>query len=203
MSISRWASAGLVAAAVINIGSYFTSAVVSHRILRDLVHQLRVAADNPNTTPHFHLPLSSVLFSYALSLLQLATQILLMIWLYRAATFAKRAGLPARHDPVWAWVGFLVPIVNFWFPYQVAADTTPPGHVARSFALRWWCLWMVQVAVSLTLAVTSYFSVTAALGLAAVGAVLAALSARYGRAMIAAVGAEHAEMADAASNQRG
>jgi hypothetical protein len=54
-----------------------------------------------------------------------------MIWLHRAATFARRARLPARRATVWAWLGFIIPVVNFWFPYQVATDAMPPGDPAR------------------------------------------------------------------------
>lgn len=198
-TIGRWAAMGLIAAAAINIVSFVTSAVMSHRLLRDLVHQFRIAADNPDVSPRLHIHLGTVLFYDGLGLLQLALQVLVMIWLYRAATFARRAGLPARRDPVWAWAGFIVPIVNFWFPYQVAADTTPSASPARALALRWWCSWIGQAVLSTIVAAVSYFSVAAALGCACIGTLLAVLTAWYGRAMIATVGAVHAELAARAS----
>ena len=197
-AIARWARIGLAVGAVISIAALLASAVLSHRMLRDLVHQIRVAsnnADNPGTIPRLHVDVRGVLFFDGLGLVQLGLQVLLMIWLYRAATFARRAGIPARRDPVWAWAGFLVPVVNFWFPYQVAADTTPGDSPARRLARRWWICWLAQAVVSVVLSVVSYFSVTAALGCACVGAVLAVASAVYGRAMITEVGAVHRQIA--------
>ena len=58
-----------------------------------------------------------------ITLAVLGLEVFFMIWLYRAAGLARKAGLSARRDPVWAILGFIVPVVNFWFPYQVARDS--------------------------------------------------------------------------------
>jgi len=73
----------------------------------------------------------------------LGAEIALMIWMYRAAQMGKRLGMPTTLDPVWAIVGWLVPIVNFWFPYKVIVGTLPIGDPVRRNALRWWVLYIV------------------------------------------------------------
>jgi hypothetical protein len=80
--------------------------------------------------------------SNAAELALLVVGILFMIWFYRAATVARRAGLPAARSPVWAVLGFIVPIVNFWYPYQVARDLFPPEHAGRKLAARWWTCYL-------------------------------------------------------------
>lgn len=65
-------------------------------------------------------------------------QVLLMVWAYRCATAAAALGLPAAYEPVWAVVGWVVPVINFWFPYLSVRDCLPPRHPARPEVLRWW-----------------------------------------------------------------
>jgi hypothetical protein len=124
----------------------------------------------------------------------LAIQILIMMWLYRAATVARRAGLPARRDPVWAILGFIVPIVNFWFPYQVAADSFPPGDPARRAAARWWAWTLGQDFAVIPVFIVSLFSTTAGVIVAVVLIVVPAMAAREGRHLIAALSQSHRKL---------
>ena len=194
-SAGRRAQIGLVVAAATTIAAYFFYAVVAHRLFHDVIHQVQVAADNPDATPP-PLHLGGVLAMDGLSVLQFGVQVLLMIWLYRAATFARRSWLPARRDPVWAWVGFLVPIVNLWFPYQVAVDSLPPGHPAGPIALRWWLSYLGQSLVLIAILILAYFSISAALVGACAAAILPILTALYGRGLINAVLDAHRGLAE-------
>lgn len=121
-------------------------------------------------------------------------QVFLIIWLYRAARFARNAGLPARRDPVWAVLGFFIPIVNFWFPYQVAADSFPYGHPDRRLAGWWWTWYLISTLFPFVVVVASVFSTPAGVVVALVGACAYALSAVYARRMIAAIGAAHEQL---------
>jgi hypothetical protein len=121
-------------------------------------------------------------------------EIFVMIWLYRAAKFARNAGLPARRDPVWAALGFFVPIVNFWFPYQVAADSFPRTDRNRRLAGRWWTWYLISTVFVAVVLIASAFSTTAGVILALVGAGAYALAAVYGRRMITAIGTSHDQL---------
>lgn len=48
-----------------------------------------------------------------------------LIWFYRAARIAYLRGYPQRRSPAWAVVGFLLPAISLWFPYQHARDMYP------------------------------------------------------------------------------
>ncbi|HEY2299825.1 MAG TPA: DUF4328 domain-containing protein [Jatrophihabitans sp.] len=121
-------------------------------------------------------------------------EIFVMIWLYRAAKFARNAGLPARRDPVWAALGFFVPIVNFWFPYQVAADAFPRADRERRLAGWWWTWYMISTLFVIVVIVAAAFSTTVSVILALVGAGAYALSALYARRMIMAIATAHGRL---------
>ena len=55
--------------------------------------------------------------------LQAVTGIVFMRWLWLARTNAEAIEpAPHRHSPIWAVLGWIVPIVSFWFPQAVVRD---------------------------------------------------------------------------------
>jgi hypothetical protein len=176
-----WARLGLIVAAGVAILGYLITAVFLGHEIHRLIHQIRedVRAANQHSTssPHTFSFAGPWLVLDGFEALSLGAQVLFMIWLYRAAVVARRAGLPARREAMWAWLGFFVPVVNFWFPYQVAADAVPVGDPARRRVGWWWTCWIVQGFVVFPIAVASYFArpvaVLLALGLSAVPVVAA------------------------------
>ena len=89
-------------------------------------------------------------------ILLLPVWILASLWLSRArsnAALLEPAAL--RRSPVWAWLGWWVPVVSLWFPKQVVDDSwrvtsraLPGGGSARSRYRStglWWGLWLVYV----------------------------------------------------------
>ena len=182
-----WARRGLVAYAVALIAAYLLSA----EYLGHFIHQVVLADDNGTPQPS---PTRINAIGDLVELVAIASQILFIIWLYRAATLARRAGLPARRSTLWAWLGFLVPIVNFWFPYQVARDTVPAGDPARRTVRLWWTCWLLQGAGLIIIVVISYFSRSGALLTALVFCAVAGLAASYGCTTVNAVLAAHRRM---------
>jgi uncharacterized protein DUF4328 len=86
----------------------------------------------------------------------IAAAVLFMIWLWNARQNAQLLH-PATHrrDIAWAIAGWFVPVVNFWFPYQVfddvyrASNPAAPRDVARARDLPgspgviiWWLTWL-------------------------------------------------------------
>ncbi len=184
---------GLLLLVGYTVVSYLVTAAVSGGILRDAVRRFRdETAIDANGTYHYHVTFNvPTLWLNGFSLLSFCAQILFWIWLYRAATVARRAGLPARREPFWAWLGFIVPVVNFWFPYQVAADALPAGHPARAVVKRWWAFWIAQTLAPIPIVAIAYLSTPAAIVLAVAACALPVLSAVNARLMIAETTAAH------------
>lgn len=135
-----------------------------------------------------------VLILDLVGLLLLPTQIVFIMWFYKAAEIGERARIPARHSPGWTIAGFIVPIVNFWFPYQSAADLFPPGHPGRRLAGRWWTWYLIQGGLVIPLMITALFSTAVAVVLAVVFGIAPVLTAQWARRLIAAANAAHAQM---------
>nr|WP_281277783.1 DUF4328 domain-containing protein [Myceligenerans xiligouense] len=69
------------------------------------------------------------------------------IWLHGARAFAvaARPEVLQERGSVWVWLGWVVPIVNLWFPLQVVADIRRgcnPRAATRGIG-GWWALWLV------------------------------------------------------------
>jgi len=89
-------------------------------------------------------------------LIQLLAGILAIVWLWRVRGNAEEASaVQHRRARVWVWLGWLVPVVHLWFPYQVVADVyrasdpdAPPQspsitRPAPSWLLVWWLAFLL------------------------------------------------------------
>ncbi|MFE7508105.1 DUF4328 domain-containing protein [Promicromonospora sp. NPDC057488] len=79
-------------------------------------------------------------------LVQLAAYVVTCLWLYQSRSTAVAANPTFRHQrgPVWVWLGWMVPVVAFWFPFQVVRDVrraTSRGPVSGIGG--WWAAWLV------------------------------------------------------------
>ena len=57
----------------------------------------------------------------------LVAMIMFVVWFYRARVNADGHGWPQRRSPSSAVLGWLFPVVNFYFPYQIMADIWRAG----------------------------------------------------------------------------
>jgi Domain of unknown function (DUF4328) len=89
------------------------------------------------------------------ALVNIAAGVTYLVWLYRARDNAERMSpLPHRRSRAWLILGWLVPIVSFWFPYQIVADIRaaslrddrPDPDAAPSTNLLnwWWALFLLN-----------------------------------------------------------
>jgi len=130
-----------------------------------------------------------------------AAEILLIVWTYRAAVHARRLGLPARLSPVWAVLGWIIPVVDLWFPYWVLADCLAPGdRHRRAIVLRWWLLHLLGgFAVTLgalLVGLTAGFHPATWLAVLGAGLLWAVVPSWAGLPMVAAVDGSLAEATD-------
>ncbi len=125
-------------------------------------------------------------FKVAFMLASLIALVVTCTWLgqIRANVEVARPGFQHRHSALWVWLGWWVPIVSFWFPYQIVRDLRTASLLTKRFdfsLLSWWWGWIGW----LSLWGLSYELVPAT-GLADVGAV-AALPLFEALATVAAV----------------
>ncbi|NGN95151.1 DUF4328 domain-containing protein [Nocardioides sp. KC13] len=69
------------------------------------------------------------------------------LWLLRSYDFAKLVdpAFPMRRSRSWTWLGWWVPIVSLWFPFQIVDDVrraTAKGE-ARPSPTLWWAAWLI------------------------------------------------------------
>lgn len=82
---------------------------------------------------------------------QIAVFVVACLWVYSSRSTAVAANPTFRHarGPVWSWLGWWVPVVSAWFPYQVVRDirrATSPGPVNGIGS--WWGAWLVFITLS-------------------------------------------------------
>jgi hypothetical protein len=79
----------------------------------------------------------------------LAAYIVTCLWLQVARTNTAFINPVPRHarGPVWVWLGWWVPIVSFWFPFQVVRDIQAGSRTAlpRLGLAEWWGPWLAWV----------------------------------------------------------
>lgn len=129
-----------------------------------------------------------------LQLGQLAIGVLFAVWLYKAAKLADRLGLRGGLQPYWAILGFIVPIVNLWFPLLVARDCLPPGHPGRRSALAWWLLYMGASLSGVGVLFLSLVSLPLAVTAALVAAGIGFMAVVKARDTIGAIGSCHTDL---------
>ncbi|SDK02635.1 protein of unknown function [Nocardioides sp. YR527] len=71
------------------------------------------------------------------------------LWLLRSYDFARAVdpAFPMRRSRAWTWLGWWVPIVSLWFPFQIVDDVrraTAKGQARTSPAI-WWAAWLIAV----------------------------------------------------------
>jgi hypothetical protein len=83
-------------------------------------------------------------------LVGIAVTVLRVIWLYRAATLTRSLGFDTRRQPLHAAIGWLIPIINYWWPYQGVTDLFPVGE-RPDRRIAWW--WVTSIASQLAIIV--------------------------------------------------
>jgi Domain of unknown function (DUF4328) len=76
--------------------------------------------------------------------------VLFVVWFYRARINAERHGYWQRRARGWAFWGWIVPIVNLWFPFQIMGDIWRAGLPAEQrgetawLPALWWTCWLLS-----------------------------------------------------------
>jgi Domain of unknown function (DUF4328) len=84
-----------------------------------------------------------------------AAWIVSALWLSRARTNSEVLNPRCRHkrSAGWAWFGWIVPVVGFWFPYQYVRDvrlaTVTEERRYSSVVGWWWAMWLASQQIGL------------------------------------------------------
>ncbi|MFZ4515021.1 MAG: DUF4328 domain-containing protein [Acidimicrobiia bacterium] len=69
-------------------------------------------------------------------------------WSYRAAKTGRMLSIPARKSIDLSVASWFIPLVNFWWPYQVIVDTMTREARERRWVLWWWIVWQIALYVA-------------------------------------------------------
>ncbi|MER8028960.1 DUF4328 domain-containing protein [Streptomyces bauhiniae] len=109
------------------------------------------ASGPPDQGDGVHRPLNSLENSYHLvgtagSLLTLLCAAVFLMWLGRVRDNARAlSGRPPKYAGIWVYLGWMVPVVNLWFPRGIVADAyraSAPGRRLPFVVNVWWGLWL-------------------------------------------------------------
>ena len=105
--------------------------------------------------------------------LLLAFTVVIVIWAYRSAVAGRALGIHARREPGLVVVGWFVPVINLWWPYESVADLVPDRTEVQPTLAIWWAAYLGQGLVVLVLeAISVIWSwQTASIGLVLLAAV--------------------------------
>lgn len=197
--LGRRARIALIGGAVVYAVQFFVVALMYGQMFASMREDWRQVGTLPRghaSPPPFDFQYLMLfeLIGLVLTLALLVVAVMFVMWFYKAATIGARAGVAATWEPVWAIVGFIIPVVQFWFPYQSARDTLPVGHPARGLVKLWWGLWIAMIAMGYPVMIAALFSTPVALAFAVIGAAVAVAGAITARRMIDRVNDAHAEL---------
>ena len=98
---------------------------------------------DPSGNVHIsHAFVAAQLISGPYTLVGWAYSALFIAWLYNAGKFADSQRWPAVRGRTLGAFSPLIPIVNFWWPYEAIRDLYPPGR-RPDVALYWWLSYLL------------------------------------------------------------
>ena len=151
---------------------------------RDLAKEIRDDTQSSESA----LPILQVF-----GLVALAAAIFRLIWLMRAAEAGKRLGRPARREPGLAGAGWIIPIVNFWWPYQDVKALIPPEHPDHRRVGWWWGFHLTGQLSFIAVIIAGFLPIGVQVAAVAVGALAYMAAALIERDLIATIVASHEE----------
>lgn len=190
--VARWARIGLLWAGPA-LGANAIASAYQARWIADHWDDLTRPGNSRAFQPTGTNPVAGAVSQAALLALIVAA-VLFLVWFYRAASLAASAGIPARRSPGLAAASFIIPILDFWWPYQSTCDMFPAGHPARAVVRRWWALWIGTRVGGIAIFVSAFVDGLALAIAAACTVVLALLAAIAARVVVADVVEAHDEL---------
>lgn len=128
--------------------------------------------------------------------LEVAAYIVTCLWLRRARVNAEALNPASPHvrGRGWVWGGWICPVVNWWFPYQVVRDVSGATARGDSGVGTWWAWFLVWIILgNLGIRLGGEDALPALQGMAALAAIIA--GARWAR-LVRAIGHDQQHAAE-------
>jgi hypothetical protein len=125
----------------------------------------------------------------------IALLVLRVVWLHRAVATARDLGLPVRRQPTPAAVGWIVPVINLWWPLQGVTDLFPSDRRPDRRLAWWWACSIVAAMAPLAGAAVPYVPVAAAVAVVAAAVVPTIAAAVLELGLVTDAVTVHAELA--------
>ena len=125
------------------------------------------------------------LFSIPANIVAIGYLVLLISWIYKAGKFADLQGWPRARDRVLGAFSILIPIVNFWWPYEAVRDLFPP-NARPAYLVRWWVSYLVtpMIAFAAVVPATIFAPLWLCCAVLVVAAATLAIPAMLGRRLV-------------------
>jgi hypothetical protein len=164
------------------------SAIFAGATFDDVVDAVRNGGDGPATSGWWY-------GAQLAGIVGLAVIVLRILWLHRASLTAGDLGLPTRRSPAAAAVGWLVPIINFWWPYQGVTDLFPEYRRPDRRIAWWWATSIIAAFSPAAAIAVPYVPVGVAVAIIAVAMVPVVVAAVLEIGLVSDAVAAHADMA--------
>lgn len=119
------------------------TAVASYPAARDFSATLRAGGSPGDTLTWYDglelLSIPVLVVAYVVTCLWLQSA--------RATALSIDPTLTHQRKAIWVWLGWWVPIVAFWFPYQVVRDVQEGSNGGRAGLAQgpWWACWLLYL----------------------------------------------------------
>lgn len=127
-----------------NILSVVLAVVVAAITARLVIQSFRLGS------AHWRYYLIAYRLDKATDITMFGLSILFVVWFRRARINAERHDYRQRRARGWAFWGWIVPIVNLWFPFQIMGDIWRAGlppqqrHKVAWLPALWWTFWLLS-----------------------------------------------------------
>ena len=138
--VRRWAVA-VVVASTVHLASGIATAIKSFPEISRVRTEFANGVD-PSVTGHW-ADLTMIKVHVATGLVALVATALWLTMVRRNVDQIDRAG--QRRRRIWIWFGWLVPIINYWYPFQIVRDVGESSQRPKLPYRSWWAAWVVAV----------------------------------------------------------
>jgi hypothetical protein len=186
---AAWLTKLVLAMPLVTFGSIVGFGVVFRRVF-DLIDDLDTSpgADPDAQAQIFFDSFGTISGGFALvqllNLIALAVLVMRMVWTYRMVNAARALGRGGTREPGLACAGWIIPIVNLWFPYQTMRDLFPETERPSNRLTTWWVTYVIGLFGVSTTAVAFFFPLSALIGIAVLAALPVGISAALERRLI-------------------
>ncbi len=119
-----------------------------------------------------------------LNLAAIAVLVLRVVWTYRIVNAAQALGRGGDREAGLAGASWIIPIVNFWWPYQTMRDLFPPDQRPANRLLLWWVTYLLGIFAIASAVFTMFLPLTAVIAVAVIATVPSMISAVLERGLV-------------------